>query len=641
MKRKVILSASAIILALLCFSFTDNSNPKLYRSGYTSRLNHFIKRQEELLALVTKSAWSDSVAVARIKDAIHEVRLEMKTIDFWLRYMNPNQYRKINGPLPVEWETEAFEKFEKPYRREGAGLTLAELYLDEGAPQKDSLAALIKAARTATEDYNADTVTKELSSHHHFFLCNRLYLLNLAAIYTTGFECPDTARIIPELRAMLQSVRSIYTLYNESYPATPISVRYLALYDSAVAFTASQPGTFTAFDHFLFIRNYVNPLFSLNAEMIREYGVVSHSLVDYSMNKGATSIFSKGLYRGQNAKGIFTRIKDSAVLEEITRLGKLLFYDPILSGNNMRSCASCHKPEQYFTDTAIATARAFNGKDFLRRNTPSLINTELNHLVMMDGAHISLQNQARAVTTSPQEMGGDEEAIVRKVMSCDEYRKRFTRLLAYTPQQPEVAFEHIASALSTFYCKFSESNAPFDEAIVGRKALNAQAREGFNVFMSKAQCGTCHFIPQFNGVKPPYVSSEFEVLGVPQDTAFKKLSPDSGRYLINPASETILAFRTGTIRNAARTAPYMHNGVFRTLREVINFYDNGGGAGRGLNVPNQTLNSDRLHLSEHEKNALIAFMESLTEPVERDIAPRRLPHSHIAALNGRKPGGNY
>ena len=114
--------------------------------------------------------------------------------------------------------------------------------------------------------------------------------------------------------------------------------------------------------------------------------------------------------------------------------------------------------------------------------------------------------------------------------------------------------------------------------------LKQSEQKGFNLFMSKAQCGTCHFVPQFNGVKPPYAGSEFEVIGVPEDSNYKRLSPDKGRYEINPVNEMMNAFRTGTVRNAAYTKPYMHNGVFQTLDQVIELYDVGGGTGKKLVV---------------------------------------------------------
>ena len=641
MKRKSALIIVMAIITLAFFSFKDNGNPANYASGYKACLQSFAEAERRVLYVIIKSNLRDSGDVSGIRTAIAEARVKMKGMDFWTRYLDPLAYKKVNGPLPVEWETEVFEKFEKPYMREGAGLTLAALYLDEPQPQKDSLLHLVQSGLAATESYKADTVMKELATYHHFFLCNRLYLLNLAAIYTTGFECPDTTRIIPELCAMLRDVRSIYELYNENFPSTPISDRYLGLYDSAISFAERQPPGYSVFDHFTFLRAYVNPLFAINAGLIRRYGVVSHSLVDYTLNKQSTSIFSKSLYNGQHAKGIFLRVKDSAALAEIDRIGKLLFYDPIFSGNNMRSCASCHKPAQYFTDTAGRTALGFNHSDFLSRNSPSLINADFNHLIMMDGRHISLQNQTKGVIGSTTEMGGNEADALRKVMSCEAYRIAFTKLLRYTPQETEVTFDHIASAITYYYCKFSKASAPFDEAVNSNRYLNASAKQGFNIFMSKAQCGTCHFVPLFNGVKPPYVSSEFEVLGVPEDTGFTVLSADSGRAFINPALQTVHAFRTGTIRNAARTAPYMHNGVFRSLREVIDFYDRGGGAGRGLKADNQTLSADPLHLTEGDKTALIGFIESLNEDIVLEAPPARLPGSKYKSLNSRRVGGLY
>lgn len=641
MKKKFTLLLTASILALTLFSFKENSAPAQYLAGYHARMDVLKASEQGLLQTIAQADLEDSTSLQAVRDALSAARMKMKGVDFWTRYLDPVAYKKLNGPLPVEWETEVFEKFEKPYKRDGAGLTLATIYLDEPHPSKTILTALIDSAVAATNAYTADTVTRELGSYHHFLLCNRLYLLNLAAIYTTGFECPDTARILPELHAMMNDVRSIYGLYNESYPTNAVTGEYLALYDRAIAFVQAQPKAYSAFDHFTFLKDYVNPLYTLNAMMVRQYNVVSHSLVDYSMNKAATTIFSKNLYRGQNVKGIFTRIKDSAKLADIEHIGKLLFYDPILSANNQRSCVSCHKPGQFFTDTLANTALAFNHRDFLARNTPSLINADFNHLIMMDGTHFSLQHQTRGVVMNPLEMGSIEADAVRKVMSCAEYKNAFTKLLAYTPQEPEVSFEHIASALTMYYSKFSGASAPFDEAMNAGLPLNAAAKKGFNVFMSKAQCATCHFVPQFNGVKPPYVGSEFEVLGVPADGGYRSLGTDSGRYAVNAAPEMLHAFRTGTIRNAARTAPYMHNGVFRTIREVIDFYDCGGGAGNGLIVANQTLSADPLGLSEDEKSALTAFISSLTEAVQHEGPPARLPRSNTMALNHRRVGGIY
>jgi cytochrome c peroxidase len=238
-------------------------------------------------------------------------------------------------------------------------------------------------------------------------------------------------------------------------------------------------------------------------------------------------------------------------------------------------------------------------------------------------------------------MNCTEQELLKKVLSCKEYEKTLKQLLAYTPQEKEVTFQHIASAITYYYGQFSNYNASFDEAMNITAELSASARRGFNLFMSKAQCGTCHFVPQFNGVKPPYVSSEFEVLGVPADTLYKNLSPDEGRFVINAAKETRNAFRTGSIRNAAHTKPYMHNGVFNTLEQVIEFYNTGGGAAHGLKVANQTLSADSLHLTTQDKSDIVSFIQSLDEHIVFDKAPGHLPTSKNKSLNNRVVGGTY
>jgi cytochrome c peroxidase len=134
--------------------------------------------------------------------------------------------------------------------------------------------------------------------------------------------------------------------------------------------------------------------------------------------------------------------------------------------------------------------------------------------------------------------------------------------------------------------------------------------------MGKAQCGTCHFAPVFNGSIPPFFNrSEYEVLGVPSlTTSVKKFEdPDLGRYELYPVATYKRAFKTPTVRNAARTGPYMHNGCFKSLEEVIDFYNKGGGAGIGLASKEQTLPEKKLHLTKEEISEIVAFIGSLTD----------------------------
>jgi cytochrome c peroxidase len=127
--------------------------------------------------------------------------------------------------------------------------------------------------------------------------------------------------------------------------------------------------------------------------------------------------------------------------------------------------------------------------------------------------------------------------------------------------------------------------------------------------MGKAKCGTCHFMPLFNGTFPPaFQKMETEVIGVPETISSEKIDPDMGRYNIIKVESFRHAFKIPTVRNAARTAPYMHNGVFTTLNQVLDFYNKGGGAGSGIKIDNQTLPFDKLGLTEKERNDIISFI---------------------------------
>lgn len=637
---KIFSVISTILVTVFCFSFSIQQK-KEYNSLYTASLHQFNDQLTVLSTAIKNTDLSTEQGRQKVRDQIRNSRLQLKGLDFWFRYFEPNVYRKINGPLPVEWENEVFEKFEPSYRREGAGLTLAEQYLDEETINKDSLSALIASSVDALETFKADSITKNLDSYHHFFLANRLFLLNLAAIYTTGFECPDTSQIITELRSMLKDVKEIYQAFDGTFSSAPLSKEYLALYDKTIDFAHQQAVDFSLFDHFRFIKDYVNPLFRMNQQFITNYSVTTKNYNDFSLNNDCLSIFDKSLYAPQNTRGIYSLIEDEDLLKKIKETGKLLFYDPILSANNSRSCASCHKPTEYFTDTTQATAFQFDHQQHLTRNTPTLINVIYNHLIMLDGKHISLQDQAKDVMHNEQEMNNDQKELVKKILSCKEYKDAFKKFLKYTPEEKEVSISHVVSAITFYYADFSHYTAPFDDAMNNKEAIAPEVQKGFNLFMSKAQCATCHFVPLFNGVKPPYIGSEFEVIGVPEDSMYHKLSPDKGRYLINPAKETMNAFRTGSIRNAGFTKPYMHNGVFQSLEQVIDLYDAGGGVGKKLAVSNQTLAADSLKLSPAEKKELLAFIRSLDENIIFETPPALLPKSNDKELNNRRIGGEY
>ena len=609
---------------------SENSSAVLYTSEVSQ-----LRATWKTLMLETKRLSEPSLI-----PKIHEVRGVLKRCDFWFRYFDPLAYRQMNAPLPVEYETEVFEKFEPPYKRSGAGLTLLENYLLEGGSDPDSAMQLLIPADSALQLLESDSVMRLFQHPQHFYFANRLFLMNLASIYTTGFDGADTSRVLPELNDMLLAVKGIYQTFDNEHPNFALTADYLEKYESMLRFVKERQTSFEAFDHFTFLRDFVNPLFLIHQHRIRYFGFVSSSLVDYSINDAAVSLFSKDLIIAQDARGIFSKVHDAEALHEISEVGKLLFFDPVLSGNGKRSCASCHHPGMYFTDTTQAAPLAFNGRDHLTRNPPSLMNVFHNHLLMQDGKFYLTEHQIRDVIYHPSEMACTPGNLLPALLQSKEYSKRFARLTHLTPAYPQLNERHVYSALMVYLAQFSQQVSPFDDAMNFNGSVSLAVQSGFNIFMGKAKCGTCHFVPYFNGMKPPYVGSEFEVIGVPADTTYSAISSDLGRSVVFQAPEMLHAFRTGTVRNAAKTPPYMHNGVFRDLNELIQFYNHGGGVGHGLDVPNQTLPADSLHLSDWEMQSLTLFIESLTEEFSEQ-PPVALPEMRDAVYRSRRVGGNY
>ena len=156
-----------------------------------------------------------------------------------------------------------------------------------------------------------------------------------------------------------------------------------------------------------------------------------------------------------------------------------------------------------------------------------------------------------------------------------------------------------------------------------------------NLFAGKARCSRCHFLPLTTSVIPgSFTRQEFTVIGVPSDSSGSRLDPDLGRFLVTRRDEDRHAFKAPSLRGIARSAPYMHNGAFATLEQVVRFYNRGGGRGLGLDVPNQAPEVRPLHLTVAEEQALVRFLEALSDDSALVTAPAHVP-------SGLKVGGAY
>jgi cytochrome c peroxidase len=297
-------------------------------------------------------------------------------------------------------------------------------------------------------------------------------------------------------------------------------------------------------------------------------------------------------------------------------LGERLFNDRRLSGPQTQSCASCHVPSLAFTDGLVRHAALGTRDTRVARNTPTLLNVALHPAFFADDRARTLEDQVGAVLASPTEMASSAEIATTRVAGDTSYRRAFAAVIP-AGQGPPVTSATLRAVLATYVRSLVRLDSRFDRAVRGdTSALTGAERHGFTVFMGKARCGTCHFAPLFSGAAPPdLVRSEPEIIGVPvRDVARgAAIDPDSGRAGVDHVAEHLHAFKVPTLRNVARTAPYMHNGVFASLEQVVDFYDRGGGLGIGASVPAQTLSSRPLHLTPAERSDLLAFLRSLTD----------------------------
>jgi cytochrome c peroxidase len=270
------------------------------------------------------------------------------------------------------------------------------------------------------------------------------------------------------------------------------------------------------------------------------------------------------------------------------KLGEMLFFDPRLSGSNWISCATCHNPALGWSDgqpTAIG-----NGMTVLRRSTPSIVNTAFNKLQMWDGRFDSLEEQAVGPMQAPGEMNGSMEQILVKLKSIPGYVQAFER--AYPGEG--VTKETLAKAVACFERTVISKNSPFDSWIHGNQtAINPSAQRGFDLFVGKAKCDVCHSGPNFT-------DEGFHNIGLKGNT-------DEGRYVKKPVRVLKGAFKTPTLRDIALTAPYMHNGAYRTLEDVVNHYNRGGDEMENLDP-----NIKPLALTDQEKKDLVQFLKTLS-----------------------------
>jgi cytochrome c peroxidase len=540
----------------------------------------------DLDQLVQKDASS-----ALIQEQFLKAHKNYKQIELFSEYYFPEVSKAINGPAIPEFEEN------DGLTLEPQGFQVIEEFIFPNY-EKEAKAEVLKEIGILTSNLKRlekITSSTELTDSHVFDAL-RLEVFRVITLGITGFDSPVAQKSIPEVVGALEGIQKYYQIYDDK--STDATAEIIT---KAIKYVQTNPD-FNRFDRATFIKEYANPLSrSLYKKQVALKIPVFNEVRGLRTN--AQTLFDKAVFDEE----AFSGFPDYVTTKAKSDLGKTLFNDPILSGDNSRSCASCHHSDKAFTD-GETKAVSFDGKSFVERNTPTLTNIAFQRVFFSDSRVNYLEDQAVAVITNASEMHGSLEAAVNKIKKNKNYQQKFESAF---PKKEISAFE-IKNALASYIRTLSKYESKFDMYMREEVAFSANEKAGFNLFAGKGKCATCHFIPLTNGTVPPnFMKSESEVLGIPNSVG--TLDSDLGKYNVTKAMIHKYSFKTPTIRNIALTAPYMHNGVYKTLEEVVDFYNEGGGRGLGFTLENQTLPEDKLNLSSLEKKQLVAFMRTLTD----------------------------
>jgi cytochrome c peroxidase len=304
---------------------------------------------------------------------------------------------------------------------------------------------------------------------------------------------------------------------------------------------------------------------------------------------------------------------------ERVRLGRWLFFDRRLSADGSVSCATCHRPEYGFSEPLPVPSGI--GQQRGRRKTPSIVNLasrtvlipaeDRGPMFFWDGRATSLERQVLMPISDPKEMGMDHSEMISRLSTLPDYRRYFFQAFA----SEAITGEVVAVALSEYVRTRMSGNAPFDRWEYGKnpKAISVEARLGYDVFSFKGRCGMCH--AGFN-----FSDGLFHNLGVGWDRV-EETFEDEGRREVTGAPEDTGKFKTPGLRDVEKRPPYMHDGSLRTLRDVVEFYNQGG-----IKNPWQTPRLRRpLELTSEEVEALVAFLRTLNGEGYDDSGPKFFP----------------
>lgn len=529
-----------------------------------------------------------------------EIRTEYKKIESFIEYYFQGLSRRINGPALPEIKTD------DNIVNDASGLqVIEEILFDE----KLDTTELKKQAKILITDLNFIKQNfKDLPiQNHHFYELIQHEVIRIAVLGITGFDSPVAFNSINEAHASLEGIEEFYSLYvqinNQKVNTSLINAIHKA--NKYI----NDHNNFDNFDRLVFIKHYLMPI-STQLELEFKEVIKNNPMVNTpKVFNGTLSDLMQGKRLNADA---FSPYEESKSTPEKSKLGGYLFNNTELSRSNKVSCATCHDKNLSFTDGKKVSSLNIH-KNSVNRNSPTLYYSAFQKFFFYDMRSQDLENQIESVMQNPDEFNLSPEEIKNKLQTKKEIVALFKK--AY-PKSKEITSYEIRNSIASYVRSLMPFKAKVDNFFNDKDTLTISEKNGFNLFAGKAKCATCHFIPLYNGTAPPWFNnSESEVIGVPEKINWEHavVDKDLGRYKFNQLEQLKYSFKTPSIRNSEKTAPYMHNGVFNTLEDVIKFYELGGGNGIGMQLEYQTLPFDNLKLTKEEKRDLINFLNTLTD----------------------------
>ena len=554
------------------------------------------------------------VNTTALKYQFAQVRASYKQFEWFLAHIDPESAQLINGP-PLPRLDESLPSI---MEIEPEGLQVMEEILNEDVVDYPALTYNIQKLKQHIID--AKSMIQSVALSDRIILeAIRNNIMRIGTLGISGFDTPGFSDALKESAKSWESagkaLRYYIPLFQRTSKIQSDSLKLL-LQKGRKILSASR--SFDAFDRWGFTKDYINPVYALIGSLHIQSGIEINTEVSRKnriIRYEAPTLYHTSAYDPYGyARNKYERPSQSKI-----DLGAMLFRSTDLSKSGTMSCATCHDPQRAFMD-GHAKSPGSVPHSFTDRNTPGLLNVALSPRYFHDSRTTFLEEQIEHVVSSSIEFNTDYFEISHRLSQNVKILETFK--IAYPSESGPINATTISSALSAYVRSLVSFETPVDSVLRGEKSVlltgkNLQkVKNGFNLFMGKAACGTCHFPPSFSGLVPPHFTDmESEVLGVPTHPTSKKIDPDLGKGGIYKYKSPIYAhaFKTPGLRNISRTAPYMHNGAYSTLQEVMDFYNLGGGIGLRIDVPNQTLPSEKLNLTKKEIAEIIAFMNALVE----------------------------